>query len=157
MCFHTQQQGLEVCSAWRGLCVCRNSRCIRMGGELHARILPHQRRGPTGGDAGDLQEIRVLNRVIRWLPGGITYEADPRHVEMLMKDFPPTSGTVRTAGTKSSDMADETLLEGSEVRKFRGGAARANYLAQDRPDISYPTKELCRRMHAPRRGDLRAL
>ena len=82
-------------------------------------------------------------------------------MEQLVKDFPPTGAPVKTAGLKSIFEGDgspaEWELQGHDVRRFRGGAARANYLAQDRPDISYPTKELCRRMHAPRRGDLRAL
>ena len=114
--------------------------------------------GRLGGDAGDLKEIRVLNRVLRWLPGGVSYEADPRHVEMLILDFPPTSGVVKTAGLKNSqDLEADIPLEGTEIRRFRGGAARANYLAQDRADICYATKELGRRMHAPCKRDIVAL
>ena len=65
--------------------------------------------GRLGGDAGDLSEIRVLNRVLRWLPGGISYEADPRHVELLVQDFPPTAGSVKTAGLKSNhDLEEDT-------------------------------------------------
>ena len=33
------------------------------------------------------QEIRVLNRVITWTPKGITYEADPRHAELIVRDL----------------------------------------------------------------------
>ena len=33
--------------------------------------------GQLGGDETDLKEIRVLNRVLRWTPDGILYEADP--------------------------------------------------------------------------------
>ena len=101
--------------------------------------------------------MRVLNRILRWALEGITYEADPRHVEMLIKEFPPTGGSVKTAGIKVVESESDEPLQGFEVRRFRGGAARANYLAQDRPEISYATKELCRRMHAPCTGDLRAL
>ena len=46
---------------------------------------------------------------------------------------------------------------GEEVRRFRSGAARANYLSLDRPDLSFATKELCRRMSAPSRRDWLAL
>ena len=35
--------------------------------------------GRLGPDAGDVSELRVLNRVLRWTEGGIAYEADPRH------------------------------------------------------------------------------
>ena len=34
----------------------------------------------------------------------------------------------------------------SEKTKFRGVAARTNYLAMDRPDLQYATKNLCRKM-----------
>ena len=30
------------------------------------------------------QEIRVLNRIITWEKDGIGYEADPRHVEVML-------------------------------------------------------------------------
>jgi hypothetical protein len=33
--------------------------------------------GKLGGDAGDLSELRVLNRVLCWGPEGIRMEADP--------------------------------------------------------------------------------
>ena len=35
--------------------------------------------------------------------------------------------------------------------RFRGIAARANYLAGDRPDVQYAAKEVCRAMAAPTR------
>ena len=44
-----------------------------------------------------------------------------------------------------------------ETKKFRAGEARANHLALDRPDLSFATKELCRRMSAPRGSDVEAL
>ena len=46
-----------------------------------------------GGDEGDLKEIRVLNRILKWTSQGITYEADPRLVEQLVQDFPPHRGS----------------------------------------------------------------
>jgi hypothetical protein len=44
-----------------------------------------------------------------------------------------------------------------DTRWFRSGAARANYLAMDRPDLSFATKELCRRMSAPVAADAASL
>ena len=43
--------------------------------------------GRLGGDSADLREVRLLNRVIRWGPAGIRYEADPRHTEQLVRDL----------------------------------------------------------------------
>ena len=47
--------------------------------------------GKLGCDADDLKETRVLNRVLRWTPEGITYETDPRHAEILARDWAPGS------------------------------------------------------------------
>ena len=74
-----------------------------------------------------------------------------------MREFPPTGGSVKTAGMKTIEHESDELLEGTEIRRFRGGVARINYLAQDRPDMSYAAKELCKRMHAPCVGDLKAI
>ena len=72
------------------------------------------------GDEGDLKEIRVPNRILKWTSQGITYEADPRVVEQLIKDFPPIGVPVKTAGLKSifegDGSAAEWELEGHEVR-----------------------------------------
>ena len=40
-----------------------------------------------------------------------------------------------------------------EASKYRAAAARLNYLALDRPDILFASKECSRRMSAPRNGD----
>ena len=39
---------------------------------------------------------------------------------------------------------DDECLNPQEVKEFRGLVARANYLAQDRSDIQFATKEACR-------------
>ena len=33
-------------------------------------------------------EVRVLNRTLRWTSGGIGYEPDQRHAELIMKERP---------------------------------------------------------------------
>ena len=43
----------------------------------------------------------------------------------------------------------ESKLDPSQASRYRALAARANYLAQDRPDIQFATKELCREMSEP--------
>ena len=47
----------------------------------------------------------------------------------------------------------EELVPENEVRRFRGVAARANYLSQDRPDLKYAALKLCRCMSSPRTKD----
>ncbi len=63
-------------------------------------------------------------------------------------------------GTHSKDFespSDDAELPQAIASLFRSFAARANYLAMDRPDLAQATKELCRRMSEPRAADLRAL
>ena len=43
--------------------------------------------GKLGGDESDLKELCILNRVLRWTETGITYEADPRHAELVVKNW----------------------------------------------------------------------
>jgi hypothetical protein len=116
--------------------------------------------GKLGGDRGDEQEIRVLNRVLRWTAIGIMYEADPRHAELLAREVGAAGPAVRTPGAKGSEKKkdeEEELLDDAATRWFRSGAARANYLAMDRPELAFATKELCRRMSAPTVSDAAAL
>jgi hypothetical protein len=122
--------------------------------------------GRLGPDAGDVSELRVLNRVLRWTKEGIAYEADPRHAEILVAGLLGTSRPATTPGTapaksgveeEEGEAEDDRPLKGDEVGLFRSYAARANYLAMDRPELAYPAKELCRRMKEPVKGDLRAL
>ena len=44
---------------------------------------------------------------------------------------------------------DEVGLSESEATKFRGLAAKVNFLAQDCPDLQFPAKEVCRDMSFP--------
>eukprot|EP00969_Alexandrium_andersonii_P120393 5322593-Alexandrium_andersonii.AAC.1 len=44
--------------------------------------------GRLGGGSQDLQEVKLLNRIIRWTPEGLLYEADPRRAEQLLRDLP---------------------------------------------------------------------
>ena len=40
-----------------------------------------------GPGAADMKEGKMLNRVIKWTPRGLDYEADPRQVERLLSDL----------------------------------------------------------------------
>ena len=44
-----------------------------------------------------------------------------------------------------------------QATSYRAMAARINYLGQDRSDIRFMAKEICRRMAKPRVKDLEAL
>ena len=49
---------------------------------------------------------------------------------------------------------EEQLLDQREATRYRAGAARFNYLAADRRDLGYATKELARGMAKPSEADL---
>ena len=55
------------------------------------------------------------------------------------------------------DEGADCPLDAAEVTLFRATAARANYLALDRPEVAFAAKELCRRMSEPRQRDKVAL
>ena len=114
-----------------------------------------------GAGAGESQEERVLNRVIRCTPQGWEYEADQRHAELIVKDV----GMEDAKGVKGPGEDDKPWeveenakeVPDREGRWFRELAARANYLAMDRSDIQYPVKEICRGMARPTKGHIKKL
>ncbi len=61
-----------------------------------------------------------------------------------------------TPGEKLT-VTDSPKLGAMEVTRYRSICARINYLAQDRADITYMGKELCRRMSEPTEADWQVL
>ena len=129
-----------------------------------------------GPEQGQQQEVRILNRVLRWGSDGIEYEADQRHAEIVIRDLGLDGAkALDTPGTREDkkgasapwgvpgvqvDKEDPELdeeLEAAEATLYRGITARLNYLAQDRTDLQYSCKEASRRMARPRKGDWRCL
>ena len=109
-----------------------------------------------GPDSNHEKEVRVLNRILRWTDMGIEYEADPRHVEIVLKQLnieackpAMTPGTKDEGHAKTGDQADRHVDEKLDEIKhgaYRALVARANYLSPDRPDIAFAPKELARAM-----------
>ena len=115
-------------------------------------------RGRLGPESLSSNSIRILNRVVQWTPEGIRYEADQRHAEIIVAELGlgPMAKPVSTPSTQTKN-ADEEPLEPTSATVYRALAARANYLAQDRVDIAFAVKELCRHMSNPRNCDWDAL
>ena len=97
-------------------------------------------RALMGPGPSDDKEISILNRIVRWTEEGLLYEADPRHVEKLLRDAgmedckPITTPGVN--GPKSSGAAwfekqddGEDVIEGYGVD---GGVSA--------PDLAHPAK-----------------
>ena len=108
--------------------------------------------GPTHGE-----QMVVLNRLICYdkATGKVTYEADPRHVEALVREL--SLETAKSAKTPAEKKKQAEALKTLEMppmneamqRSYRSITMRAAFLAQDRPDIAEATKSLARHMKAP--------
>ena len=107
-----------------------------------------------------------MNRLISWQCGfngesdAITWEADPRHVELLRDQlgFVEGSKSVVSLGVKEpQSMLDGPELELREHALFKSVCMRASFLAADRPDITFCSKDCARAMRAPTESAMRAL
>ncbi len=111
-----------------------------------------------GNQRGLQKELKVLNRVIRFIGAGIEYELDDRHAAIITKSMGLQKGKpVTTPGTDEVSTSDDSDFSQYNGTDYRALAARANYLAQDRPDIQYIVKEICRAMSDPQIDDWRRL
>jgi len=109
-----------------------------------------------GPGEDEQKKITFLGRSICWTGRGLEYEADPKHVQVLLEEWDMKACRgVASPGVKESEKEEEkVVLPDSGAKAFRRAAARLNYLAQDRADIAYATKELARSMAAPRQVDV---
>ena len=114
-----------------------------------------------GEGEGMVQEERILNRVVRITEGGWELEADQRHGEMVIEELGlKEAKEACTPGEQEKEHEKEVsqeLLDPMKSTKFRRLAARLNYLAQDRPDIMFSVKDLCRQMANPSVGGWKRL
>lgn len=103
----------------------------------------------------------MLNRIVTCTDDGWTVEADPRHAELIIEQLGVDNcRSVVSAGVDGADeddKEDDEDILGADLTRFRGVAARCNYLSFDRPDAQYAMKEICREMSKPATGSLRRL
>ena len=113
----------------------------------------------TIGYAKDLEkEARILNRTIRFAEDAVEYEPDRRHADLIIREFFPqgakpaaTPGT--DIGRSEKDRMCSAEMNKADARRFRGLAARINYLAMDRTDLQYSAKTVAKSMATPREAD----
>ena len=109
--------------------------------QYNLTIGPRLGRGPN-----DAKEGRAFNRVIRWIPVGLEYEANPRQAEKLIAECGmQSSQPVATA----HEILGDTVLDSKLARPFRGAVAIGNYLAAGRADSQFARKVICRSMAIP--------
>ena len=119
--------------------------------EFHGRELRVQ----GGRDSDDLKQGSFLKRIFRVTEDGWEYEADPKHAEQLLLEAglenakpPPTPGFHEVGEFEGS----EELLDADAHHEYRSRAEVLQYLAADRLDLRYATKELTRDAAAPMKG-----
>jgi hypothetical protein len=112
-------------------------------------------------ELGDAKEARVLGRIITYTAEGITYEADPRHVELMVEQcgFSLPTRAVATPGVQMhrGESYVDKPLNAADASMYRSLAMRGQYLSLDRPDIAFATKELARTLQEPTNDSWQAL
>ena len=109
------------------------------------------------GPGQERQTMSVLNRLITYHAnsGLVTYEADPRHSEALIRELHlENAKPAKTPGEKKKHSEVMKTLELPPLdegmqKQYRSLTMRAAFLAQDRPDIAEATKCLARHMKTP--------
>lgn len=92
-----------------------------------------------GPGKNQVKSVRVLNRTIEWTEAAITYEANTRHAELIIKQLGLEGAkSLSNPGTREEHSSSYKMI-----------VARLNYLAMDRIDLQYATKEAAKHMSAP--------
>ena len=92
-------------------------------------------RATLGPEPSDDKEVSILNRVVRWCDDCLLYEADPRHVEKLLKEAGlEACKAVTNPGVKeSSGVTGTAWFDESGLMQERVGGEL--FLAADTADI----------------------
>jgi hypothetical protein len=88
-------------------------------------------------------------------------EGDKKHVKILLDEWDMSNSRVVSSPGAAEEKAnlsekqnEEELIPDLESTVYRRAAARLNYMALDRADLSYAAKECSRGMAKPTRGDV---
>ena len=104
--------------------------------------------GVLGPGPGQRREVRILNRAISWQDNGITYEADPRHAEIIIGELdlrgakpvatPGTRDEAGKSGPPQVHTASTTTLRFHPEQKFYQ-ESRHGFEDGDANGFIYPT------------------
>jgi hypothetical protein len=81
------------------------------------------------GDKADVQEVQILNKIIRWTDRGVELEADPRHAEIVVRELGLEGATPsKVPGAKVDGNTDKPMPKDDDTsiqqRNIDAGAAR---------------------------------
>ena len=99
-------------------------------------------RARLGPEEKDDKEISVLGRIVKVEDWSFSYQADPRHRMVILESF----GLVE--GSKGFTTIGRVEKENTEA-EFPAVGTRLNFIAQDCPDLQFPSKEASREMSRP--------
>ena len=114
-----------------------------------------------GNHPGEVQETTFLGRTIRYTNKGYEYEGHQKHVRILIKEWDmedckslSSPGAAAEKASPKLKAEEEQELGVAEAKIYRRAAARINYMALDRADLSFASKEASRGMAKPTVGDV---
>ena len=96
----------------------------------------------------------ILNRRSKVEGEFFVYEPDPKYAKILceemgLKEDSKGLGAPVAREDAAAARTEEEPLGPRKTTRFRALAARANYIAQDRADVQFAAKELCREISSP--------
>ena len=87
---------------------------------------------------GSTESIKALNRRLHWGKRGTMYQHDPRHVDVLVKDFGLEQGnSVQTPAAHDVTEEEPELLDQVQHSKYRSQVGRCLFFSQDRVKLTY--------------------
>ena len=106
---------------------------------------------PESRHLGTVQKMRHLNRILKWTDEGISYEADPRHVDIVVKALGVSKAVTTPLVREPPDNVDvkDKMLSEQEATLYRSCTMRIGYISQDRTDLQRVMRELAKGMSAP--------
>ena len=108
-----------------------------------------------GREADEKAEGKFLGRKIRVHAWGVEIEGDDKLVKGLLEEYGTGNKCSETPGLPAAQKpevvegVDPVLMDSSQAARFRRGAAKLNYIAQDRGDLAYASKEISKHMADP--------
>ena len=118
-----------------------------------------KKRALLGFERGDDKHITILNRLVDMeVINGvqtITYEPDPRHVDLVIKHMSMIGSKVKsvsTPGEKRGDYHDQTSLDKAQATMYRSCTMRIAYLSADLPHLQHSSNRMARGMSSPTVG-----
>ena len=111
-----------------------------------------------GAAGSHWKNLLVLNRVVEWESTGITISADSKHARLIVEHLGlEDAKSVVSPGIREingQNPLDDGDLDEELTHQYRSIVARCNYLAPDRPDIQFSTRECATAMSKPKHSDL---